>query len=136
MGGHSLLQEDLPDPGIESGSPALQADSLPSEPPSESQGDRIPKQATEEGFQSSQFTKLSIGCTGTGQGWGRALGLATQGGGATPRLGKAEQGPSRGSGEEGPGREVMQAPGEGTAHLCEGQDINAQSLTPPTHTSC
>ena len=25
--------EDLPDPGIESGSPALQADSLPSEPP-------------------------------------------------------------------------------------------------------
>ena len=25
--------EDLPDPGIEPGSPALQADSLPSEPP-------------------------------------------------------------------------------------------------------
>ena len=25
--------EDLPDPGIESGSPALQADALPSEPP-------------------------------------------------------------------------------------------------------
>ena len=30
---HSLLQGDLPDPGIEPGSPALQADSLPSEPP-------------------------------------------------------------------------------------------------------
>ena len=27
---------DLPDPGIEPGSPALQADSLPSEPPGES----------------------------------------------------------------------------------------------------
>ena len=69
VGGHSFLQEDLPDPGIESGSPALQADSLPSEPPSESQGDRIPKQVTEEGFQSGQFTKLSIGCKGTSQGW-------------------------------------------------------------------
>ena len=33
-GFHSYLQEDLPDPpGIEPGSPALQADSLPSEPP-------------------------------------------------------------------------------------------------------
>ena len=32
VGCHSLLQ-DLPDPGIELGSPALQADSLPSEPP-------------------------------------------------------------------------------------------------------
>ena len=124
------------DPGIKPGSPALQADSLPSEPPSESQGDRIPKQVTEEGFQSGQFTKLSIGCKGTSQRWGRALGLATQGCGATPRLGKAEQGPSWESGEEGPGRKVMQAPGQGTAHLCEGQDINAQSLTPPTQTSC
>ena len=28
----SLLQGDLPDPGIKPGSPALQADSLPSEP--------------------------------------------------------------------------------------------------------
>ena len=28
-----LLQGDLSDPGIEPGSPALQADSLPSEPP-------------------------------------------------------------------------------------------------------
>ena len=28
-----LLQEDLPDPGIKLGSPALQADSLSSEPP-------------------------------------------------------------------------------------------------------
>ena len=32
MVSHSLLQGDLPDPGIEPGSPALQADSLPSEP--------------------------------------------------------------------------------------------------------
>ena len=33
VGNHFLCQEDLPDPGIESTSPALQADSLPSEPP-------------------------------------------------------------------------------------------------------
>ena len=33
MGSHSLLQGDLPDPGIEPGSATLQADSLPSEPP-------------------------------------------------------------------------------------------------------
>ena len=32
VGSHSLLQ-DLPHPGIEPGSPALQADALPSEPP-------------------------------------------------------------------------------------------------------
>ena len=30
---HALLQENLPDPGIEFRSPALQADSFPSEPP-------------------------------------------------------------------------------------------------------
>ena len=33
VGCHSLLQGNLPDPGIEPKSPALQADSLPSEPP-------------------------------------------------------------------------------------------------------
>ena len=37
MGGHALLGRGgggcLPNPGIEPGSPALQADSLPSEPP-------------------------------------------------------------------------------------------------------
>jgi len=33
MGSYFLLQEDLPDPGIEPRSPALQADTLPSEPP-------------------------------------------------------------------------------------------------------
>ena len=33
MGCHSLLQGNLPDPGIKPLSPALQADSLPSEPP-------------------------------------------------------------------------------------------------------
>ena len=33
MGCPSLLQGGLPDPGMEPGSPALQADSLPSEPP-------------------------------------------------------------------------------------------------------
>ena len=33
VGWHSLLQKNLPDPGMEPGSPALQADSLPSEPP-------------------------------------------------------------------------------------------------------
>ena len=33
VGGHSLLQGDLPNPGIDPRSPALQADSLPSEPP-------------------------------------------------------------------------------------------------------
>ena len=32
--------EDLPDPGIEFGSPALQADSLPSEPPEQPSGRR------------------------------------------------------------------------------------------------
>ena len=34
--------EDLPNPGIKSGSPALQTDYLPSEPPRESQGTKIP----------------------------------------------------------------------------------------------
>ena len=33
VGGHFLLQGIFPNPGTESGSPALQADSLPSEPP-------------------------------------------------------------------------------------------------------
>ena len=33
VGSHSLLQGDLPHPGIEPGSPTLQADSLLSEPP-------------------------------------------------------------------------------------------------------
>ena len=33
MGCHALLQGNLPNPGIKPGSPALQADSLPSEPP-------------------------------------------------------------------------------------------------------
>ena len=33
VGGHSLLQGNLPNPGIERRSLALQADSLPSEPP-------------------------------------------------------------------------------------------------------
>ena len=32
VGCHFLLQRDPPDPGMEPGSPALQADSLPSEP--------------------------------------------------------------------------------------------------------
>jgi len=32
VGCYFLLQRILPDPGIKSGSPALQADSLPSEP--------------------------------------------------------------------------------------------------------
>ena len=33
MGCHGLLQGIQPDPGVEPGSPAVQADSLPSEPP-------------------------------------------------------------------------------------------------------
>ena len=33
MGGQSLLPGDSPDPGVELGSPALQADSLPAELP-------------------------------------------------------------------------------------------------------
>ena len=33
MGCHFLLQGNLPNPGIKPGSPALQADSLPTEPP-------------------------------------------------------------------------------------------------------
>ena len=37
MGCHAHLQGDLPDPGIEPGSPALQADSLLSEPPGKPQ---------------------------------------------------------------------------------------------------
>ena len=40
---HSLLQENLPDPGIESGSPALQADSLTSEPPGKSNNKELYK---------------------------------------------------------------------------------------------
>ena len=35
VGSLSLLQGDLPDPGIEVGSPALQVDSLPDELPEE-----------------------------------------------------------------------------------------------------
>ena len=35
MSGHSFLQGNLPDRGTESGSPALQVDSSPSEPPGE-----------------------------------------------------------------------------------------------------
>ena len=37
MGSLSLLQGNLPTPGIEPGSPALQVDSLPSEPPGKPQ---------------------------------------------------------------------------------------------------
>ena len=33
VGSHSLLQGNLPNPGIKPRSPAVQADSLPSEPP-------------------------------------------------------------------------------------------------------
>ena len=33
VGSHSLLQGNPPDPGIEPGSPSMQADSLPSKPP-------------------------------------------------------------------------------------------------------
>ena len=33
VGCHFLLQGNLPDPGIKPGSPTLQADALPSEPP-------------------------------------------------------------------------------------------------------
>ena len=34
-----LFSRDLPDPGIEPGSPGLQADSLPSEPPRKTSGE-------------------------------------------------------------------------------------------------
>ena len=37
VGSHALLQGNLPNPGIEPGSPILQADSLPSEPPGKPQ---------------------------------------------------------------------------------------------------
>ena len=37
MGSHFLLQGNLPDSGIEPGSPALQADALPSKPPGKPQ---------------------------------------------------------------------------------------------------
>ena len=39
-----FFSRDLPDPGIEPGSPALQADSLPSEPPGKSTGKETPIQ--------------------------------------------------------------------------------------------
>ena len=39
MGCHALLQGNLPEPGIKDGSPVLQADSLPSEPPGKPQVD-------------------------------------------------------------------------------------------------
>ena len=38
MGCHFLLQGNLPNPGIKPRSPALQADSLPSEPPGKPEG--------------------------------------------------------------------------------------------------
>ena len=33
--------EDLPDPGIEPGAPALQANALPSEPPGKQEGEKV-----------------------------------------------------------------------------------------------
>ena len=41
MGCHFLLPGNLPDPGIKPRSPALQADSLPSEPPGKQGGDEL-----------------------------------------------------------------------------------------------
>ena len=41
MGSHSLLQRDLPNPGIKPKSPALQADSLPFEPSGKSNGNKV-----------------------------------------------------------------------------------------------
>ena len=43
MGCHSLHPGDLPDPGIKPGSPALQADSLPSEPPGKGRENQYPE---------------------------------------------------------------------------------------------
>lgn len=49
-----------------------------------------------------------------------------------PKAGQGRAGTITGIWRRGP----WEGGGEGTAHLCEGQDINAQSLTPLTHTSC
>ena len=49
VGCHFLLQGNLPDPGIEPGSPTLQADALPSEPP----GKITSNMAEETGFKVS-----------------------------------------------------------------------------------
>ena len=55
MGCYALLQGDLPEPGIKPGSVALQADSLPSEPPGE------PGAATmENSMEISQKTKIEL----------------------------------------------------------------------------
>ena len=60
MGSHSLSPENLPDPGIEPGSPALQADSLPSELPGKPTS-LPPHKGTPEGqFQNPQLKRLSL----------------------------------------------------------------------------
>ena len=43
VGSISLLQGNLPNPGIEPRSPALQADSLPAEPPGKPKNTRVGK---------------------------------------------------------------------------------------------
>ena len=81
MGCHFLLQGDLPDPGIKSRSPALQKDTLPSEPPGkptqthtyiqiylilknitrkQSKGQITNKGPVKWGFSSSSFGKESV----------------------------------------------------------------------------
>ena len=54
---------DLPDPGIEPGSPALQADALPSEPPRNLKGKLITKGKKSMKERKGRFKELN------GRGW-------------------------------------------------------------------
>ena len=61
MGCHFLLQGNLTDPGIEPGSPAWQADALPSEPPGNPSPPENPWHLSAEPFIDSNSRKARFG---------------------------------------------------------------------------
>ena len=84
VGSHSLLQGNLPDSGIEPGSPALQADALPSEPPGKhacsrvkvylqdiNQGKRATHSVRELKLRRTRFLRLPSGIYGHSGAWQR-----------------------------------------------------------------
>ena len=60
VGCHALLQGNLPNPGIEPRSPALQADSLPSEPPGKPQNTGVGKLSLLQGIFPTQESNLYL----------------------------------------------------------------------------
>ena len=79
VGSHALLQGNLPDPGIKPWSPAMQADSLPSEPPGKPKyGWNLKYDANEPlcKAETDLHREQPCGCQGERQGRTRSLGLA------------------------------------------------------------